>query len=533
MYNLFEQIIYLYKGDFKLKIFKILAVICALMILAGCSANGSQTDKEQISIQGEVVKSMNDTIVIDSSKIKFLKTEDMGNPISPVIYCADPTAVEYNGRLYVYGTRDHQQYEGMGYDKNGNNTYEKIKSFIVLSTDDMVNWTYHGEIDVEAIAPWIINSWAPSIVSRVEEDGLTHFYLYFSNNGCGVGVITSTDPVGPWSDPLGRPFIDNKTEGLDRCPNPFDPGVVIDDNGVGWLSFGGGINSVDGTKLMPGSARIVKLGDDMLSFASEFAEILAPYFFEASELNYINGQYVYTCCSSWDERYAWEWDTEVPEACSMIYMTSDDPLNKDSWTQKGAYFLNPGDRKERHSNNHTHVHEYKGRYYVFHHSLKLMSLQNANGGFRSLCVDYLDVDEKNVTFEKTGYTNEGVEQISNPDTLFAIQGETFATAKNVDYIKANGENNLAVVSTEDSSCTFISKAKFKKSATEFLATVKGKGRIELRLDSLDSKPLAFIEFDAPDWQTVSNVLSDTVRGEHDVYILFSNEGIALDEWQLR
>ena len=86
-----------------------------------------------------------------------------------------------------------QQYAAVGDD--GKNSYEHIKSIVMLSTEDMVNWEYHGIIDTAKTAPWIYNSWAPSIASRVEEDGLTHFYLYFSNNGNGVGIITSTDPV--------------------------------------------------------------------------------------------------------------------------------------------------------------------------------------------------------------------------------------------------------------------------------------------------------------------------------------------------
>ena len=59
-----------------------------------------------------------------------------GNPVSPDIYCADPTAVVYEGRLYLYGTNDHHQLlEG----KTGSNTYEAIRSFVVFSTADMVN----------------------------------------------------------------------------------------------------------------------------------------------------------------------------------------------------------------------------------------------------------------------------------------------------------------------------------------------------------------------------------------------------------
>ena len=51
-------------------------------------------------------------------------------PISPCVYCADPTALEYNGRLYVYGSNDHQQFIKNG--KKGTNEYGDIKSFVEI-----------------------------------------------------------------------------------------------------------------------------------------------------------------------------------------------------------------------------------------------------------------------------------------------------------------------------------------------------------------------------------------------------------------
>ena len=77
------------------------------------------------------------------------------NPLLDFIFVADPTSVEYNG-------------------KDGKNTYQYIHSLVMLSTDDMVNWTYHGLIEVKVLSPWGIASWAPSIVSRVESDGKTY-----------------------------------------------------------------------------------------------------------------------------------------------------------------------------------------------------------------------------------------------------------------------------------------------------------------------------------------------------------------------
>jgi len=64
------------------------------------------------------------------------------NPISSCVFCADPTALEYNGRLYVYGTNDHQEFIANG--KKGDNSYGNIKSLVVFSTDDMMNSVLHG-----------------------------------------------------------------------------------------------------------------------------------------------------------------------------------------------------------------------------------------------------------------------------------------------------------------------------------------------------------------------------------------------------
>ena len=86
----------------------------------------------------------------------------MANPLLDFQFCADPTAVEYDGRLYVYGTNDHQQYD----EGAPTNSYERIKTLVMMSTDDMVNWTYHGLIPVGTVAPWIMASWAPSIISK-------------------------------------------------------------------------------------------------------------------------------------------------------------------------------------------------------------------------------------------------------------------------------------------------------------------------------------------------------------------------------
>ena len=102
---------------------KITALICAaaMLLVSGCSEqNGSgdspaQTESSADSVssvsEAEIIDSLNNGIIIDEVSGNVYKNERNANPISPNIFCADPTAVEYNGRLYVYGTNDTQQAE--------------------------------------------------------------------------------------------------------------------------------------------------------------------------------------------------------------------------------------------------------------------------------------------------------------------------------------------------------------------------------------------------------------------------------------
>lgn len=450
------------------------------------------------------------------------------NPLSSNVFCADPTAVEYEERLYVYGTNDHQQY--LNAEKN---TYEKIKSLVCFSTDDMVNWTYHGEINVNMIAPWIVASWAPSICSRVEEDGLTHFYLYFSNSGCGVGVITSTSPTGPWSDPLGHSLVSGSTKGLKDCPTPFDPGVCIDENGTGWLSFGAGI-AKNGSKAMPGCARIVKLGKDMISFDSDFVEIKAPYIFEASELNYVNGTYVYTFNNSWEQRTEWPIKgVEPSSACSMSYMTTKTPLVSDSWEYRGHYFKNPGEMGLNYSNNHTHYEKYMGQWYLFYHTLTLQEKAPTEGGFRSLCVDKLNMNEAEVKIGMTEGTRKGVSAIKNLNPFEEVRGTTIFTSADIWYEDSIKPKAIGSRAEKDGAWIMVKNVDFNAGASKISAVAKGSDYIEIRLDNINSAAVATFQVDNEEYKEISADFVTQISGVHDVYILFASKGTCLQSWKIK
>lgn len=457
-------------------------------------------------------------------------TSNNANPLLDFMFTADPTAVEYNGRIYVYATNDNQQYEHVG--KGGRNTYEKIRSLVMMSSDDMVNWTYHGLINTDELAPWTQNSWAPSITSRLEADGKTHFYLYYSNSGIGSAVLTSTSPVGPWSDPLGKNIVDRSVAGVD-VEAPFDPGVVIDDKGTGWLAFGGGKAK---TKIFPDNSRIVKLGADMISLASDIAKIPAPYFFEASDLNFINGAWVYTYNTSWEPRTEWPYtNIDKSTQCSMCYMTSKTPLDSASWKYRDNYFKNTGDVNVGPlTNNHTHLFKYKKKYYLSYHAMYLQDYFGTKGGFRNVGIEEVPVDEENVNIPMVKATYKGVSQLNPLNPFVLQQAETTAgTSGQVQFEAVGNVGNMVAKGKADIQCLMVRGADFSKQIpARFEARVKGKGKIDVYVNNLKGTPLVSLVCDEKEWTTLSKKIGQKInKGVGNIYFVFNGEDFLFDEWK--
>ena len=432
------------------------------------------------------------------------------NPILDFHYLADPTAIEYNGRLYVYGTNDHQQYEA----GTPTNSYEAIKTLVVVSTDDMVNWTYHGLIPVKEVAPWIMASWAPTIISKPQSDGTTLFSLYFSNSGSGSAVIQAKSPLGPWKSPLHR----NLTDG-------FDPGAVIDDNGDAWLAYGGG------------KGKIVKLNSNLYSINTGPVLPPTPYHFEANELNYINGTYVYTYNNDWSEHTPWDYGGEKPTACSMAYFTSKNPLDTDSWTYGACYFKNPGENGMNYCNNHTHLQKFQGKWYLFYQANNLEASIGSNGGFRSIYVDEIEVDEENVVIKECKPTSEGVSAIKNLNPFTAQYAATAAATLGITHEKAEGEGHMvAKVGTPSTIAPVPSEgiievrnADFSNTAQTLRCLVKGTGTVALRLDDKDGPDIVTVASTDDDWQELVGECASTLNGVHTLFFILSGD-IKFDKW---
>ena len=489
------------------------------------------------------------------------------NPISGCVFCADPTALEYNGRLYVYGSNDHQQFIKNG--KKGENGYGDIKSLVVFSTDDMVNWTFHGTIDVAKLCsswtgnPWykgFMNSWAPSVVWRTTEDGKEEFFLYFANTSHGVGVLKANSPIGPWTSPLKASLINRDTPGALPCNWIFDPGVMIDENGTGWISFGGGDPNEKGTDLQPNNARIAKLKPSMIELDGSAVKIPAPYHFEASELNIMDGKFVYTYCSNWANRKDADWNkykqeqgisVTKPETCTMCYMVSDNPMDPDSWKYKGVYGPHPGSSP----NNHSHLHKYQGNYYhIFHNGSLLQGMKDNDKSFdqnastyRSICVAKATVDEATQTISKVDLNNPGVTPIKALNPYELQQAETMASCGGVNYedfknIKTiTSKNTLGNDASENmyikmapTSWTAMRNVDFgEKGAKTFVLRAKGSGTIEFRTGK-NQNPIATIEFSSSTMEDqVFEVDPAVFKGTKNLlFIVFTKaDNVQFDAWQ--
>ncbi len=485
-----------------------------------------------------------------------------GNPISASVFCADPTALEYNGRIYVYGTNDHQQFIKNG--KKDGNGYGDIKSLVVFSSADMVNWTFHGTIDVAKIcSSWgwrFAASWAPSVTWRVAEDGTEEFFLYFANSGGSVGVLKANSPVGPWKSPLSKPMIDGDTPGVKPCSWVFDPGVVIDENGTGWIAFGGGDPNSSGSTLQPNNARFAKLKPSMTAIDGSAVKIPAPYHFEASELNIMNGKFVYTYCSSWAERQDIDWNAykeeqginvAKPGSCTMCYMVSDDPLSTDSWTYKGVYGPHPGFPSP---NNHSHLHKFQGDYYYFYHWGPLMKsmidvgeIDSSCDGYRSICVNKAVVNESSQTISPVVQDLKSVNSINYLNPYDMIEAETMANSGGISYEDFTNIQRDTRVSTLGNDASRNMQVKVKsgswisqrsvnfgeKGASKFTLRAKGTGTIEIRVGRIGARSAGTIAFSSTEMedQTIELDPAKFLNTKNIFFVITSADNFFLDSWQ--
>ena len=504
-----------------------------------------QVRTDYVRVTGGNVSYRVDNAVSNISLVKLdsealAKIPGYSNPLIDYDFGADPFALEYNGRVYVYMTAD--QFE---YDQNGNiidNTYSKINSLHVISSADLVNWTDHGFIPVagpNGVAKWANNSWAPAIAYK-QIDGQDKFFLYFCNGGGGIGVLEGDSPVGPFTDPLGHALIDGSTPGTQGVPWIFDPAVMVDDDGTGYLVFGGGIPA--GQDLNPQSARIVRLGDDMISLDCEPVMIDAPCMFEDGGIHKANGKYYYTYCSNFSGNHSAV--EGYPGYGIICYMVSDDPLGPYEYC--GEILQNPSTYFGVGGNNHHAIFNFKGTSYIVYHAQTLGQAMGIEKGYRSTHINEVEyyADGRIVPIQAD---REGISQLETMSPYQLTAGETIAwqAGIKVEACDQPGEglsevNNRAVTDIQNGDWIAVAGLDFgDKGAASFTASIAAQagGAVELRVDSPDGTVVGTLTVPAGDgtYQTLTCDVTG-LTGVHNLFLVFTGDDqaenlMSLDTWQ--
>jgi arabinoxylan arabinofuranohydrolase len=429
------------------------------------------------------------------------------NPLVSQIFTADPNAIVYGDKVYVYTSHD----------VDGQTGFDMV-DYHAFSSDDLVNWQDHGVIIHSDQLSWAVNLYAPGACSRNGK-----YYLYIPDSGSAIGVGVADDPGGPFVDPLGSPLI-TKSFPNANVPWLFDPACFIDDDGQAYLYFGGGD---DGGQ----NARVVRLNDDMISLRDSMATTIpTTAFFEASFMHKRDGKYYFSYSS----------DFSSGHGAALEYLMSDSPMS--GFEYQGKLLENGGINDG--NNNHGSVLEFAGKNYLFYHNRKLQ---------QELGVD--KINNRSIVLQELGYAADGkintlsmssddytVSQLKCLDGFSEIEAERLAEEHGIEVEGLAGEA-VRVARIENGDWVAYSQVDFRDGATSLVlkvASASGGGTIDVLIDGCigeeSGTSIGTCEVASTGGAGTYAPLTCTLTrtsGAHDLCLAFSNNpSFELDSFRL-
>jgi hypothetical protein len=276
------------------------------------------------------------------------------NPLFTDTFTADPAAVVFGDRVYVY----------VGHDKATPGGWFNMPDWLCYSTTDMKNWTAHGPVLAakDFVGANAGSAWAAQVV---EKDGKYYYYVTLDRKeGHFITVAVGDSPLGPFKEATpGKPLIvDAMTTDSHRPNADIDPTVLIDDDGTPWMAWGNG------------DCYIVKLNRNMIELDGPITKV--PY------RNYSEGPWLFKRGNLYYNVYAADAPGVQPE--QICYSTA--PKITGPWSY-GGFITGPA----KHGFTiHPSVIEFKGQWYFFYHDGSY-PLNGTPGGDcrRQVCVEYL------------------------------------------------------------------------------------------------------------------------------------------------
>jgi arabinoxylan arabinofuranohydrolase len=438
----------------------------------------------------------------------------------------DPSVfIDDDGQAYLYWGNPHLYY--------------------VKLNKDMVSYDQKAGIVKEQLTakgfkPRVINAektfaWAKSIDCEaahcVKNAANNKYYWYVSaidknTNKKVIGVAIGSNPRGPFTDLLGKPFI------TDNCGDGnINPTVVRDDAKQSYLTWGASV------------LWHVKLNEDMVSYdmglgIQQVAADKKDWFAskikgaenssEKRQTTYEEAPWLFKRNNKYYLLYA---AGGVPE--HLAYSTSTSPTGP--WTygdtimsviKKGGAFTN-----------HPGYVDYKGKSYFFYHNAALPG----GGGFaRSVCVDEFKFNADG-SMPRIAPTPGIIEAVGKVNPFVRVEAETIAWEEGVEAVK-DEKTGIYVTDISNGDYIKVRQVDFGKGANLFQAAVASMsdgGNIGIRIDSLTGTLLGNCAVKKSGgmltW-SVQSCKTKKVEGIHDVFLVFqggSGNLFNFDWWKLK
>lgn len=293
-----------------------------------------------------------------------------GNPVIKHKFTADPAALVYKDKVYIYTGHDVAPEKRNGYE---------MHEWLLFSTSDMKTFTEHpSPLNVKAFKWAKDDAWASQVIER---NGKFYWYVAVTHDsthrGKAIGVAVADNPIGPFKDAKGSAIITNDMTTESKISwDDIDPTVFIDDNKQAYLFWGN-------TTL-----HYVKLKENMIDMDGPMHTITLPKFTEAPWVHKKNGWYYLS--------YAYEFPEKIAYAMSKSI--------EGPWEYKGILNEIAGNC----NTNHQAIITFKGKdYFIYHNGALVPDYASFH---RSVCIDYLFYN-KDGTMKRVIMTSEGVDKI--------------------------------------------------------------------------------------------------------------------------
>ena len=328
---------------------KIIPIVLLLALISSCKT--TKPDEASASSNGG----------------KTTPTLTFNNPIIKDKYTADPAALVYKDKVYLYAGHDEAP--------NDVNSY-RMNEWLVYSSSDMIHWQEHPVPLKPTDFAWAKgDAWASQVIER---NGKFYWYVTVEHgtiHGKAIGIGVSDSPTGPFKDALGKALITNDMTTKTKISwDDIDPTVRIDDDGQAYLFWGNTI------------CNYVKLKENMIEFDGPIQTIDLPNFTEAPWIHKRKDWYYLSYASLFPEKIVYAMSKSI----------------HGPWEYKGILNEVAGNS----NTNHQAIIDFKGKsYFIYHNG----SIPTNGGSFRrSVCVDRLYYNPDG-TMKRVIMTSEGIQ----------------------------------------------------------------------------------------------------------------------------